>query len=212
MVRTVCLSIACLLFAGLAGAQSAAPFTAQTRRVYYDIADSGAKSVRAIFVGTFNRASDGTTALQQHPLVGGDPGEVTVVLTKPDGEETRISFKRKEAILLRQGGTNYQPPFANIRGAHREINGVDCIVIPAKARVCDQAGCAPQPDPRDFACVSPTYGTVVHSDVLETVSGRRREIVYDVSQFASREPDPAIMRVPAGFRIRTELIPSPPRP
>lgn len=206
------ISLVCLLAsAPLVFAQSVSPFTAKTRTVTYQIAPNGAKTVIGIRVGTFSRDSKGETLAKYHTLNNGTAGADQGVLTDPDGKVSRLDWARQEAVVVQDSrGSSYVRPFSDVKGEAHTINGVSCVVIPVQTRICNGRDCTPQPaDPGDFDCVSPQYGVVVHLDLIQHIGTRTTEMVKDSYDFAPQDPDPASMKIPAGFARRRNLVTSP---
>lgn len=195
-------------------AQHPAPFTAQIRSVRYMIGSDGQKTVTSITLGTVSRSSAGFTLARHHEIVKGKVMPDDAILTGPDGAVTHIVFGTRQAILLQDGRPGYVSPPSQAHGERRMMNGVSCIVVPfAPTRVCLNGKCTSGPESlKNFGCVSPEYGLMVHSDVLGkpgvVMPQRGNEIietVEDTYNFKIGEPNPASVKIPDGF-TRTRRI------
>ena len=204
---------ACVAGAGWAGAQQAAPFTARTRTVRYLISSDGHKTVTSIEVGTVARSSSGFVLHRAHAVVKGKAMPDEGVLIGPDGAATRILWGSKQAIQVQDGRPGQIAPSGQARGKTVQMNGVDCIIVPAAARSCVGGNCTPAPATlKSDACFSPEFGVLVHADVLAPKpagtpsGGSTQEMVQDTYDFKPGEPDPQTMKVPDGFRVSRGII------
>lgn len=195
-----------VLFGALASAQTFSPFTAKVRKIEYNIAANGAKTVAGIWVGVYYRASDGTTMMKLHPIVNGKPGADMAILTDPSGNVTRISWTRREAVLVQDGpGPGFPAAFSRATGARANVNGVSCVVEPVLQPGCASCKVGTRVTDANTVCGSPEYGVIVHMDRVSHLGNRTIETVQDTYSFQNGEPDPAEMRIPPGFTRRQRI-------
>jgi hypothetical protein len=192
-----------------ASAQQPASFVARTREVRYRIAPGGVRTVLSIDLGTVSRSSAGIVLWRHHQVVRGNALPDEAILTTPDGAVTRILWRTRQAVRLQDGRPGYQPPYSRASGRRVSMNGVECVIVPMHAQACAGGRCVPEPAAlNNFGCVSPKYGITVHSEVQR--KGETLETIHDTYDIVVREPDPATMRIPAGFARLRQILPLPP--
>jgi hypothetical protein len=203
-MRTFQATMLTLGLAVIAAAQS--PFTATKTLTTSRVDAQGNVTQTRSETGTYARASDGREATHMYALVNGQPTPTTAVILE-NGQTTQVNYQnhayRKVANASTPQGLPQLPAqiLRNPKGERRTINGISCVVIPARDRRTGQSG--------GFSCVSPEYGVLVHSEMEVSVEGSpvRLRIVEDVTNFQFQEPDASHFSVPAGFQATDALGP-----
>jgi hypothetical protein len=172
------------------------PLSAKHKQEIYKVLPDGTESVTDEILGTFVRASNGSSLLVTQKVSEGKAiGEKQAVLRDAgSGKIYVLNYAQRRAVIRQQLTLPLAPMKRNLAAGALQltVNGLPCVEVRVRGSMVLSGQ----------ACVSATYDLTVRSDAMISTRGGKihhSDQFYDIQ--IGTEPSASSFVVPSGFQI-----------